>query len=763
MLQTNRSPHAADGDTHYSVALSPAELLRSVTEFIHRQRLVIVFVAALVVSLGFIYIFTTPPSYTADAQMIIDTRKVQLFQNQSVFGDVAIDSATVDSQIEILKSENIALSVIKDLRLTEDPEFTGQGFGLVGAIFDGIGYIVDFFGSHEPPSQFSLERKAVAAFAKRLTIKRIGLTYVMNISFRSLNAQKAAQIANAVADAYITDQLEAKYQATRRASIWLQDRLRELRAQASAAEEAVIRYKAQHNIVDTGGRLTTEQQLAEVNSQIVQARAATAEAKARLERIEEIVRMEIPDATVADTLKNDVITRLRQQYLDYAAKEADWSARYGRDHLAAVNLRNQMREIRRSIVDELRRIAETYKSDYEIAKVREESIQKSMNEVVAQSQSTNQAQLTLRDLESTAQTYRALHDNFLQRYMESVQQQSFPITEARLISAASRPLEKSHPKTLLVLALAGIGGIVLGTGIGYLRDISDRVFRTAAQVEALLGVDVIAILPKLASAARDPSGAATETRLAGDLAQERTIGGRTGILRYAADEPFSRFAEAIRSIKVSVDLNSDTKQGKVVGITSALPNEGKSTVAANFAQLVALGGGKVVLVDCDLRNPSLSRAITPNTTSGLLEVLTGAMPPDRALWTDTTTNLKFFPNVAKGRLAHTSDVLSSDAMRNFFDLLRQRFDYVIVDLPPLSPIVDVRSSAHLVDAFVLVIEWGETKIDVVQHALNVARPVYDKLLGTVLNKADMNSFGRYQGYSGKYYHNRYYARYGYVD
>ena len=145
-------------------------------------------------------------------------------------------------------------------------------------------------------------------------------------------------------------------------------------------------------------------------------------------------------ATVADTLKNEVITKLRSQYLELARREADWTPRYGANHLAVVNLRNQMREIQNSIRDELQRIAETYKSDFEIAKQHEDSVQKQLDQAVSQSQVTNEAQVALRELESNAQTYRALYDNFLQRYMESVQQQSFPITEARVISAATRPL-----------------------------------------------------------------------------------------------------------------------------------------------------------------------------------------------------------------------------------------------------------------------------------------------------------------------------------
>src|SRR5262249_40564629 len=443
------------------------EALESFAGFVRRQFPVILFVLLLTLAVVAVFLFTTPPRYTAQAKLIIDSRKVQVFQQQSVLGEIPVDSATVESQIEILQSENIALSVIKDLHLIEDPEFVESTGGVIGAV---MRLIPSFFAPpneskselEESKSGPELTRRALGVLQGQLTARRAGQTYVINVGFVSLDPTRAAQVANAVADAYIVDQLEAKYETTRRAAAWLQDRLQELRRQVSTAERAVVDYKTHNNSVDSGGggRLMSEQQLAELNTALVNARAQTTEQKARRDRIDEIIRGEGSDEKLAttpavtDVLNNAVITPLRQRYLEYAAREADYSTRYGRNHLAVVNLRNQMREIRKSILDELQRIAETYKSDYEIAKAREDSIRKSLDQIVAESQTTNQAQIVLRQLESTAKSYRSLYDNFLQRYMESVQQQSFPITEARVITRASSPLGPSSPRTLYILAIA---------------------------------------------------------------------------------------------------------------------------------------------------------------------------------------------------------------------------------------------------------------------------------------------------------------------
>jgi succinoglycan biosynthesis transport protein ExoP len=568
-------------------------------------------------------------------------------------------------------------------------------------------------------------------------------------------------VANAVADAYVVDQLDAKYQATQRASVWLQDRIRDLRQQSSTAERSVVDFKTKNNIVDTGGHLMNEQQLSELNSQLVLAQARTAEAQARLDRAQEIIKSEIPDATVTDTLKNDVITKLRQQYLDLKAKEADWSIRYGKNHLAAVSLRNQMYQIRQSILDELGRIAETYKSDYEIAKQREQALREGLSQAVTNSQTTNQAQVALHDLESSAQSYKALYDNFLQRYMESVQQQTFPITEARVITAASPPFQKSSPKALLILSMCTFIGLVMGMGVGRLRDLLDRVFRTSAQIEEILQAPCISIVPVLDQSRVSAASPAKKPDL--QIVGERIICRRDGLFWQVVDAPFSRSAEAVRAIKVAIDLNKGRKSNKVIGITSALPNEGKSTIAAALAQVMAQGGARVLLIDADLRNPSLTRRLTPEASTGLFELIEGRASIDDLTWTEPNTSMRFLPAVMRARVAHTHEILSSDETTAAIDRLRAAFDYVVLDLSPLAPVVDVRALTHLVDSFVFVVEWGRTKIETVEHALSDARGVYDNLVGVVLNKANISVLSRYESYRGNYYYNKYYSRYGYTD
>jgi polysaccharide biosynthesis transport protein len=773
-----------------------------------RQYPLMIFTLMLCVSLAGVYLLTAAKRYTGTAALIIDSRKMQGLQTQAstMGGDSPIDSAMVDSQVEILKSETIASAVVKDLRLVDSPEFTGSEGGLLASIAG----LFSWMSPESRPSDFQLMRTAIGRLQSQLTIKRIGLSYVIEISYQSLSPDQAARIANAVAEGYIVDSLESKYQASRRAAVWLQDRMKELRAQASSAERAVVDYKAKNNIVDAGGRLLTEQQLAEINSSLTVARAQRAEAQARLERISAILKSDDNDrnvilndlGTVTDTMQNPVIQKLRQTYLDYAAKESDWSTRYGSAHLAVVNLRNQMREIRRSITDELRRTAEGYKSDFEIAKAREEAGQKSLNDTIALANDTSQAQIVLKDLESNAQSARALADNFLQLYMVSVQQQSFPITEARVITPASMPFSKSSPKTALILIAAIVGGMILAALAGVLRDMMDRVFRTVPQVEQLLHINCLASIPIVDKALTGETGTAPprmqrqpfaglwlfNRKVNSSLSSakggpslplpfkkvepgsnhplphaDRVLTAKNTIARIVINSPFSRFAEGMRSIKLATDLSNFGSSNKVVGITSALPNEGKSTISEALAQVTAQSGSRTILVDGDIRNPSLTSRLTPDAQNGLIDVVLGKVDWKDVVWIDPLTKLHFIPCVVASRFSNSGDVLASPQMEKLFQHLREHYDRIVLDLSPLAPVIDVRATGGLVDSYILVVEWAKAKTDIVERVLNETPVVRERLLGAVLNKVNMAMMSRYDSYHSGYYHNQYYQRYGYVD
>jgi succinoglycan biosynthesis transport protein ExoP len=764
MLQFNKThPAAEDYRRVATQENSPTELLERLFGIVRRRYVVILFVGALTMALALIYVVTATPRYLAVATMFIDRGKVQPFSQQQILIDNPIDSTAIESQIEIIKSDAIALSVINNLHLTDDPEFGGsidKSMGTKFGLFSGLFY------SNGKSSDLS--SNVLESFKPRVSAIRVGYSFVIAISFISDKPERAAQIANAIVEAYINDQLEARYEVARRANVWLQGRLEELQRQTAASDRAVADFKAKNNLVDVGkGQSADEQMVSQLNTQLLEARAQTSTAKARLDRIEQIVNAagDINNAqatgTVADTLNSGIINQLRTRYLELVNREADLSARVGSNHLAAVNMQRQIREIRNSILDELKRISETYKSDFEIAKQRQTDVEKRLANAVSDSNSAGQAQGTLNELESKARSYHSLYDNLLQRYTELNQQESLPMTEARFVTRASPPRGKAYPKTRLILAGALFAGLALGFGVGFLREMLDSVFRTTKQVVAALHTNCLAVIPLAEMTPASSSPAVSEQKLQLEPAGLRSIIRRSSIMWTVNDSPLSRFAEAVRAVKLAVDLSVPEKS-KVIGITSALPNEGKSTISANLAVLMAQVGARVLLVDGDLRNPSLSRALAPVAKCGILEVVSGKSSLKEVVWTDPSTNLAFLPATMPFRLAHSNEIFSNNLTKQLFKELRQSYDYIIIDLSPLVPVVDVRATTDLVDAYLLVVEWGQTKIKLVEHALSEAENVYENLLGVVLNKANMDMVHRYDGYLEGYYHNKHFARY-YAD
>ena len=467
---------------------------------------------------------------------------------------------------------------------------------------------------------------------------------------------RAAEIANAVASAYIADQLNAKFEANRMATSWLQERLRDLAQQALAADRAVSAYKSQNNIVSSDGKPIGDQQIAEFNSRLVAARAQVSDASAKLNRYETILRTQSADSSTigtigagsaaidaagSDALNSPIINNLRQQYFELARRESEYSARFGRDHLAVVNLRNRMRDIRMSILDEVKRLAEASRGELEVAKQRQQEIEKQLNEAVSQSRSANSAEMTIRELESQAKSLHGLYETFLQRFMGSSQQETFPITETRVISPASPSQIKRKPKPSLVLALGIVGGLAFGIGLGLLRDIMDRVFRTSAQIESTLELPCLSLVPLLRGL--KPDKQTTRSQQADDDLRRRFISTHSAIHHAVVGMPLSRFTEAIRSIKLAIDLTPNKTPSQVIGITSAVPGEGKTTIAATLAQLIGHSGKKVIIVDCDLRNPSLSASLAPNAVTGIIEIINGNRTIEETIWQDPKTNLVLLP------------------------------------------------------------------------------------------------------------------------
>jgi succinoglycan biosynthesis transport protein ExoP len=724
-----------------------------------RQAPMIAAIAILGLVAGWVYLRAAVPLYTATTNILIDSLKDQ-HTVAATIADLTFDSAAIDSQVEVLKSEKVALSVTSAMNLTKDAEFMAGPKTLMGDTLGRLRAMLDVGSWFARPqkaeaSPGSLEETAVGWLQSGLDVRRLGRTYVLAVSYTSPDSGKASAIANAFADAYLNEQLDAKFEATRRAADWLETRIAELKRHSLAADLAVQKFKADKGIVATGGdkpTLLSDQELSQINEQMVLARADTARADAKYAQLEELLNSGKPGVSVPDSLASPIIAELREKYLTDSKMAAQLEAKLGSTHLQVINLKKEMEQFERLIRDELQRIAESNHSEAEVARAKEKSLAQSLSGLAGASALTNETLVQLRELERESETYRNLYQTFMQRYQETLQQQTFPVGEARVITAATRPSTPSFPKRSSILALSLLIGAVAGASLGALREYRDRMFRVAAHVREELGLEFLGVLETV--------GSPTTLRSAkGEYPDPRQIRPTTSLQRYTIDHPLSSFSETLRAAKVAIDLALGDRKPKIVGVISALPNEGKTTVAKNFASLLAHLGARTILIDADLRNPGLTASVARHAQAGLLEAIQGERPVGDLLLYEPDSGLFVLPTVVRERVQHSSEVLSSPGMRKVVARVGDAFDYVIVDAPPLGPVVDVRAAASLFDAFLLVVEWGRTPRVMVKNILDSDSALREKCVGVVYNKVNMKVISRYGDYGSKEYYFRRYNKY----
>ncbi|NUL17977.1 polysaccharide biosynthesis tyrosine autokinase [Agrobacterium tumefaciens] len=721
---------------------------------IRRQWRIVLAAIAVAGAIGLAFAATAVPIYSATATLLIDRNNSQIVEQLSTIGGVIEDEASILSQVEVLQSETIGLAVVDSLKLTENQEFRATRASLLSSIFGTIRSLVNVSQWFSPAKKESvvddgtLKRSLSDQLLNGLSVKRIGRTYALELTYNSTSPVLAAQIVNAVASAYLLDKLNSKYEATRRASDWLSDRIAELRQRALDTDLAVQKFRAEHNLISTGNNsLLSDQQLAESNSALILAQSETAKARARVQRIEHILATDDVDGVVTDILDSSVANDLRKKYLESSKIEAEITRRLGSNHIQAVRLRNEMQEYRRLMFQEISRIAQSYKSDLEVSEAKEKSLAESVAKATDISNSASETQVQLRELQREAETYKNMYQTFLQRYQEAMQQQSFPVTEARVISKAMPPRIPSKPNKPIILALFMIMGAAAGGGIAMFREFRDRFFRTGEQVRDVLGLEFLGNTPLI------PNKPVTEAPESGHPGLTLP----TSVARYAVDHPLSSFAETLRSTRLAIDLGISAKSGaRIVGVVSALPSEGKSTISINLAQLLAGQGARVLLLDADIRNPGATRAMARHASEGLLEVLLEGRSVQDVVLRDEKTKLAFLPTVVKQRVPHSSELLTSAQMHKLLAEASNAFDYIIVDLPPLGPVVDARAMAGRIDGFIFVTEWGKTARRAVRNTVENEVHIRKKCLGVILNKVDTEKLKLYRAYgSSEYYHSRY--------
>jgi polysaccharide biosynthesis transport protein len=685
------------------------------------------------------YIAFMPTLYRSTARLLIDTSMGRYLQTSKLADEPIFDDSQMASQVYILSSESIILPVIRSMDLTHDSEFVGSPDSNHSATWqpvrNGIKTLKGLIGwsddTRTVDPETPLEQKALETFSQRLSVYREDVPNVITIAFSSKDPNKAAEIANTIADTYMASTIENKLKSAKLVGQWLQERMMDLKVQSAAADRALQDYNLANNLVNTNKGLLSSEQLSDFNTQLANARIAVAQAKARLDGISPPAGdSKRPSGTGTSNngakagvaLNNSDIAKLRSELRDVTAKATELESELGRNHAAVVKLRKHMDELRASIRDQEQLIADTYANEYQIAKTRESELASAVAKLTGQARADSQAQVKMRELESSAETLRALYNSVMQKYKEinTLQTENLPIENVRIITKAVPALYKSTKKSLAVLAGGVMAGFLLGAGAALGREWAADVFRTPKAVEEWTNIHC-AILPRVDRKHRVSRHSSKPTPLE----------------EYVLDAPFSRFTESLRNVKASIGAAQLVEGAKVIGIISSLPEEGKTTVAANLAALiVASSGARTLLIDSDVHLRRLTAELAPDARHGLIEALVEPTRLGSFVLKRKRSGLDLLPCVLPSRVPNAAEILGSPKMELLITEARKTYNYVIIEIAPTMSVVDIKLVERFIDKFVFVVEWGQTKRSLVLEALTELQGVRDRILAIILNKVD---------------------------
>jgi succinoglycan biosynthesis transport protein ExoP len=730
-----RSKPVSQGASGVAQAVDLAGLLAT---FRRRLKLFLA-VALLTFVLCVVITIQATPLYTATANVMIDGRTSQVVDSQAVLSALSADAATVDTEVEILKSRQLAERVVEALRLADDPEFNralapASGVGRLGRSLTGM-----FDASASDRAKLRMTQVAarqqheqvVDQVRERLAIRRVGLTYVMAVSFSSPDPQKAARIANAFAENYLLEQLEAKFEATREANGWLSARLDNLRGEVIQSEAAVEQYRIANNLLSASGATLTEQEISTYNTQLATVRAQQAEDEARLSTARAQLARGSSGDDVGEALGSTVVQQLRAQRAEVSGRVADLSGRYGPRHPDMVRAERELVDIDGQIQAEIGRIVSNLEARVQVARQRTASMQTSLGAARGSLAANNNASVRLNELQRNADASRTLYQGLLDRFKQTTAQEGLEESDARIVSRAAVPARPSSPNVPLNL-LIGMGlALAAGCAGVVVSELLDDGVATSEDVETGLAYPLVGSIPLVSSVAKG---------------LERGVPPADFLIQ----KPLSAFAEGVRSLRTAILFSRVGQKVSVIAMTSSLPGEGKTTTAVCLARSAAQAGQRVVIVDCDLRRRAVGRLLGIEPEHGLLEVLNDVARLKSALHLDELSGAYVLPLTQTGFTP--KDVFNSAAMDDLLGTLKGQFDLVILDTAPVLAVSDTRVIASKADAVVLLARWRATPKKAIGHALRLLEDTGAHIAGVALAQVDMKAQARYgHGDAGRYY------------
>ncbi len=707
--------------------------LREIFSILRRRKGVILGCAVVIMGLATTYLYQLTPRYTAQASLMLQDQSLQARDIQNVLSGLQDSASVVATQVEVLKSPAIAERVVAKLHLETVPEFNpslrpAPEFAPISWLRQTV---LAWLGSELSSSTIEATPKAVTPadiaeiLASRVTATNDGVSYIMNLRATSESPALAAQIANAYLDAYLTDQLEAKFDATRRASAWLNDHLTELRDKVLASDRAVQMFKEQNNLSTTGTTVTT-QQLSELNSQLIIAAAERAQKESAYRELQSLVKVPGALQSAGGVAAAPLVEKLREQEAELLRKQAELSTRYKPEHPTMINLKAQIEDVQRKITQEANNALRSLGDEVTAARAKESSLRTTLTSLTHSTTEQDKAQVQLAELQREAQANKALYEDFLSRFKQTSVQQDVQQADARIVAEAVPPRVPSFPNKSLYLNIALAVSLSVGVLLAFVLEQIDNGFRTSDQVEKTLGLATLGMVPNLAMG-RKPH-------------------------EVVVAEPVSLYSEAVRSVRTALRYSDVDDPPKVVLVTSSLPNEGKTVFATSLARSVARSGSRALLIDCDLRRPGVAKLLRSKETRGLVDLFDGSAPVESLVQVDEGSGMHYIP--AAGGTANPQDLLGSQHMRAFLEQMRSRYDLIVLDSPPVLVVSDAIILSHIVDTTMYIVRWEKTPRHVVAGAIKIMRTNGGDMAGAVLSRVNTRKHAAYGYGDSAYYYGR---------
>jgi len=683
-------------------------------------------------TLAFIVVEVIDPTYRATSTVLIESKESNIVSIEGVYGVNTAAKEYYLTQFEILKSNDLAERLIDVLNLTTNPEFDPRQqptFDWRAYIPTPLGFLLEWFPKDPPLTDPQIKAYVMAKVAKALTIEPVSNTQLVKINFDSHDSKLAARAANQMATVYIDNNLDARLQMTQKAAGWLGGRLKELSDKLKESEQRLQEYREKEALIDLAGVNTlNSKELDELTLRSVAASNARAQAQNPIDQIHAMGPNPSVDQLLEmpAILQHDTIRQLKARQAETAAKVAELSKRYGARHPAMVAAQTDANEARQELAQQVARVARGLESDYRAARETEQAIATQIASAKKDAQTINRKGFRLSELEREVQTNRQLYDMFFTRAKQTDESSGLQPAHARVVDPALAPSIPVAPKKGLILALAMVGSFGIGVLLAFIRDGLDNTINTPEDVEEKLQARVLGFLPKTRARNR-------HRPLEGFLSSN-----------------FSKFAEAVRSLRTGIMLANMEHPIKLLLVTSSVPAEGKSTVALNTAE--ALGQmEKVLLIEADLRRPALARAlgIDPGIP-GLSDVMRDIVDLKSCIVSMPDHGIDVI--VAGTPSENPQELLSSKRFYVAMEVLKLHYDRIIIDSPPVHPVSDALVMSSVVDGVMFVIKAGEIPSSLVARSLKRLRDVQAPIVGAVLNQVDLKKKSRYGDYYGNEYH-----------